>query len=158
MSDAGELGELLYFLELYRDIMVYKIEGLSEEQARVKPTPNGNSLLNLIVHLTGVESWWFQEGIAGGTINRTREDEFAETTVTVEEAVAAYRAACARSNDVARGAPSLGDKCKDETIAHFSVRAVMLHVLEETARHAGHADITRELVDGTTGFSRHERE
>ena len=157
MSEPEELGEILFYLELYRDIMAFKIEGLSEEQARFKPTPSANSLLNLIVHLTGVERWWFEDAIAGNAIDRSRGDEFGDLDITVDEALAAYRAAWARSNEIARSV-QLSDRSKSEMNANLSVRAIMLHVLEETARHAGHADITRELIDGTVGFSRYERD
>jgi hypothetical protein len=70
--------------------------------------------------------------------------------VTVAEAVAGYRAEWQRSNEVMHDVASLDESCKGES--GFSVRWVLLHMLEETARHAGHADITRELIDGTVGF------
>jgi len=72
-------------------------------------------------------------------------------SVTVDEAIAAYRAACERSNEIARGVPSLDDPCKARH-PEYTVRWVMLHMIEETARHAGHADITRELIDGAVGI------
>ena len=153
---GDERSVLLSFLDMYRDVMVYKIEGLSEQQARMSPTPGGNSLLNLIVHLTGVERSWFQNGILGETIERDRLSEFRETTMNVDDAVAAYRAACQRSNEIAKSVPSLDDLGAGEGTADRSVRWVLIHLIEETARHAGHADITRELIDGSVGYSRYE--
>jgi hypothetical protein len=147
---SPEIEMLLAYLDQYREIMVWKIEDLDEEHVRFRPTPNASSLLNLIVHLTGVERNWSQHTIAGGTVDRDRDAEFRELDVGVADAVAAYRAAGSRTNEIARGfAPE--DACKGEP--GFSVRWVLLHLIEETARHAGHADITRELIDGKTGFS-----
>jgi len=153
---ADEKAMLLAWLNMHRDIMVYKIEGLTEDQARFRPSPTANSLLNLIVHLTGVERNWFQRTIAGREVARDRDAEFGDLTATVSEAVEAYRAECLRSDQVLDEVGSLGDACLGEP--GYSVRWVVLHLIEETARHAGHADITRELVDGLVGYSRYERD
>jgi hypothetical protein len=152
---ADERTMLVGWLDLYRDVMVMKIEGLDEEQARLTPTPTGNSLLTLIVHLTGVELGWFEGTIAGTPIERNRDSEFEDLDVTVAEAIAAYRAQCARSNDVVSAVRSLDEKCAGQP--GTSVRWVLHHMLEETARHAGHADITRELLDGEVGWNRTDR-
>lgn len=148
---AGELEALLGFLGIHRRAMVEKIEGLTEEQARWKPASTANSLLNLIVHLTGVERYWHQAVIAGEAIDRDRDAELAELPpgVTVANAVAAYRAEWERSDAVARAA-SL-DALVAGRDSDRNVRWVLLHMVEETARHAGHADITRELIDGSVG-------
>jgi uncharacterized damage-inducible protein DinB len=148
---STEIEMLLAFLGQYREIMIWKIEDLDEEKARFRPTENGNSLLNLIVHLTGVEWSWSEQVIAGNEVNRDRDAEFRELDeMGVAKAIEAYRAAGARTNEIAR-AMKPEDACKGEP--GFSVRWVLTHLVEETARHAGHADITRELIDGKTGFS-----
>jgi len=148
---SSEIDMLLAYLDQYREIMIWKIEDLDENQARFRPTENGNSLLNLIVHLAGVEWSWSEQVIAGNEVNRDRDAEFREMDeVGVAAAIDGYRKACARTNEIARGMKP-DDKCLGE--AGFSVRWVLLHLVEETARHAGHADITRELIDGKTGFS-----
>ena len=142
---------LLAYLDQYREIMIWKIEDLDENQARFRPTENGNSLLNLIAHLTGVEWSWSEQVIAGNEVNRDRDAEFREMdAMGVAAAIDGYRKACARTNEIARGMKP-EDTCLGES--GFSVRWVLLHLVEETARHAGHADITRELIDGKTGFS-----
>ncbi len=147
---ADEKSMFRNFLDFYRETMVMKIEGLDEQQARWTPTEQANSLLTLLVHLTGVEMGWFQGVIAGRTFERDREAEFkALDAKTVSEVVAAYRAECARSNEVLEAVDSLDAPCPGEK--GYSVRWVLAHMLEETARHAGHADITRELIDGTVG-------
>ena len=94
--------------------------------------------------------------IAGIDTDRDRDAEFiALSKKTVPEVVAAYRAECDRSNAVLEGVESLDAPCPGES--GYSVRWVLLHMLEETARHAGHADITRELIDGTVGDLARER-
>lgn len=143
---------LLGFLDFYREVMVNKVAGLSEEQARWKPAETANSLLNLIVHLTGVERNWFQGVVAGRVVVRDRDAELRELppNVTIDSAVAAYREEWPAGNEVVRSF-SLDDLVKGGS-QDRSVRWVVLHLIEETARHAGHADITRELIDGKTGF------
>lgn len=149
---SDELTMLLDYLGLYRDTMIWKIEGLDEERARQTPTPDANSLLNLIVHLSGVETSWSERVIAGNEISRERDSEFGTLDdTTVEQAITMYRTACARTNEIVRGVASADEACRGEP--GYSVRWVLLHLLEETARHAGHADITRELIDGSVGWS-----
>jgi hypothetical protein len=148
---SSEIDMLLAYLDQYREIMIWKIEDLDETQARWRPTKAANSLLNLIVHLAGVEWSWSEQVIAGNEIDRDRESEFRELDSTgVQAAIEAYRAAAARTNEIARGLKP-EDPCAGEK--GFSVRWVLTHLVEETARHAGHADITRELIDGAVGFS-----
>jgi hypothetical protein len=149
---ADERTMLIGWLDLYRDVMIMKIDGLDEEQARFKPAPTANSLINLIVHLTGVERNWFESVIAGRSIQRDRDAEFADITVSVADAVAGYRQQCVRSNEVANTVGSLDEECAGRK--GYSVRWVLHHMLEETARHAGHADMTRELLDGEVGWNR----
>jgi uncharacterized damage-inducible protein DinB len=141
---------LLSFLDAYRETIIFKTEGLSEEQARRRPTPEANSLLNLVVHLAGVERRWTEQILLGKPHERDREEEFGELEGTkLAEAIVDYRSAYERTNDVVREIGSLEAACPGET--GYSVRWVLLHLLEETARHAGHADITRELIDGSVG-------
>lgn len=144
---------VLGYLDFYRETMVQKVEGLTEDQSRWRPAPTANSLLNLIWHLAGVERWWFQGAIAGIEISRDREKEFEELPpdVTIDAAVAAYRREWERGSEIVRSLESLDDRCRNELVGDRTVRWVLLHMLEETARHAGHADITRELLDGSVG-------
>lgn len=143
---------LLAFLDYYRETMVLKIEGLSEEQARWKPAPTANSLLNLIYHLAGVEAWWFEGAILGKDPSRDRDAELRElpAEVTIASAVDRYRKAWARSNEIGTGV-DLDGECRHPKVAGMNVRWVIVHMIEETCRHAGHADITRELIDGSVG-------
>lgn len=145
---TDEKTQLIGYLDLQRTAVVRKLEGLTEDQARWKPAATSNSLLNLVVHLAGVERNWFEHVIAGRRVERDRDAELAELPpdVTIEKAAESYRHAWARSNDILVDA-ALDDACRGEE--RLTVRWVVLHILEETARHAGHADITRELIDGT---------
>jgi uncharacterized damage-inducible protein DinB len=146
---SDQTTQFVAFLDFYRAAVVRKLDGLSEEQARWKPAPTSNSLLNLVVHLTGVEKNWFQRVIAGREVERDRDAELAEQPpdVTIAAAVDSYRRETARSNEVLQKV-ALDDRCKDPDM-DLNVRWVVLHMLEEISRHAGHADITRELIDGT---------
>ena len=149
IDDEVEL--FLAYLDMYREVMLRKIEGLTEEQARWTPTASANSLLTLIYHLAGVETRWAQSFIAGRDAATDRDAEFGDKEgVTIADAVERYRAAAWATNEVVRDLGSLDAPCSGDTTRN--VRWVLLHLLDETARHAGHADITRELIDGTTGF------
>ncbi|MGH2758547.1 MAG: DinB family protein [Actinomycetota bacterium] len=145
---AAEREQLIGYLDLQRNAVISKLDGLTEEQARWKPAPTANSLLNLVVHLTGVERNWFQHVIAGKTIDRDRDAELRELTpdVTIASAIAGYRVASEESNAVMR---SVDTDEPGRGMDQLNIRWVVLHMIEETARHAGHADITRELIDGT---------
>jgi uncharacterized damage-inducible protein DinB len=147
---GDERTVLLSFLDQYSDTKVFKVEGLDEEQERWRPTEQANPLLTLIVHLTGVERGWTEGTILGQDVDRDRDAEFSELVerTTVPEAVEAYLAQGERTNAIVSEV-GLDEPCAGEP--GYSVRWVVLHLLEETARHAGHADITRELIDGSVG-------
>lgn len=149
---ADERSQLTGYLDLQRRAVVKTIDGLTEEQARWKPAPTANSLLNLVVHLSGVERNWCQYVTAGRTVERDRDAELAElpAEVTVSTAVATYRQVCRENNEIVGGL-NLDEPCRGEGMDGLNVRWVLLHMIEETARHAGHADITRELIDGVVG-------
>lgn len=156
---AGERTMLLAFLDYHRETMIAKIAGLDEQQARWAPTPTANSLLGLINHLAYVEHWWFYECFGGN--DPVLPDIFAEDRdadfkpppdQTIGFTIERYRAECARSNEIAR-AGGLDDVARHPKGVERGVtlRWILVHLVEETARHAGHADITRELIDGATG-------
>ena len=151
---------LVSFLDYYRETMIGMLDGLDEDQVRWTPSATANSLLGMVNHLTYVEHWWFHECFLGrdadlpDIFGEDRDADFrppADQTVgfTVER----FRAACARSNEITSTA-SL-----DDVAAHthhkqrgVTLRWILVHMIEETARHAGHADITRELIDGAVGL------
>ncbi|HVF06797.1 MAG TPA: DinB family protein [Frankiaceae bacterium] len=152
---ADERTTLNAYLDFQRATSLMKVEGVTDEQARWSPVPSGTSLLGLVRHLTYVERWWFAY-LLGGIDDHVPwladdgDDGFRvppETTLT--DVVAAYETECARSRAVFASV-SL-DHLTREPAPGRSARRVAVHMVEETARHVGHADLIRELVDGQVG-------
>ncbi|MGO9458372.1 MAG: DinB family protein [Acidimicrobiales bacterium] len=148
--EAGERETLLALLGYQRQSLVGKIEGVDEEEARRSPVGSGTSLLWLVKHLARAESTWVLRRFAGST--QDLPPEAVVPSDTVASAVADYRATWERVDAVIAAAPSLDVTCADVgDQSPVNLRWVVSHLLEETARHAGHADILRELIDGQTG-------
>jgi len=151
---GSERDVLLYYLNKMRDAVVRTSEGLTDEQQRTPGVPSGTNLLGLIQHLTGVEEHWFQRVFLDE--DRETEDSMdVPVDATRDEVVAAYRAACARSDEIVRACPDLSTMAKIVNPGEeqkVSLRRIVAHMIEETARHAGHADILREQIDGATGL------
>jgi uncharacterized damage-inducible protein DinB len=146
---GDERQTLHALLQYQRDSVLRKVEDLDETEARQALVESGTTLLWLIKHLSQAESLWVLHRFAGDEVELPDDTVHPEDTVT--EAVETYRRTWARVDAVAAGA-GLDDLCRnvgDET--PVNLRWVLSHLLEETARHAGHADILRELVDGRTG-------
>ena len=148
---ADEATTLRAFLDYLRESLILKVADLDEESARRSTVPTGTSLLGLIKHLTAVESGWFQFAFAGRDVPMPSEET--EPTDSVAAAVAAYEAATGVSNQVVDEADDLDQLCAraPTTPEPLSLRWLLVHMIEETARHAGHADILREQIDGRTG-------
>lgn len=151
---GSERDVLLAYLNKMRKAVVATTEGLSDEQLRTPGVPSGTNLLGLIQHLTGVEQHWFRRVFLGEDIVGEVSMEV-PADVTAAAIVADYRRECARSDEIVRACPDLstlsvianpGEDKQD------SLRSIVAHMLEETGRHAGHADILREMIDGATGF------
>ncbi|MCP3859945.1 MAG: DinB family protein, partial [Phycisphaeraceae bacterium] len=148
---------LLTLLDNNRTVMVWKLDGLTLEQANRPAVASGTSLLGLVKHLAFVERWWFDDFFAGNTVDYpwSEEDPDADFRIeegeTVESVISLYTEAVARSNRLVAEAHmddlSVGSRGGER----FALRWIVAHMIEETARHAGHADIVRELIDGTTG-------
>jgi hypothetical protein len=149
---------LLAMLDNNRAIMVWKLEGLTREEAMRPAVASGTSLLGMVKHLAFVERWWFDDFFAGGDVEypwsegdpdadfRIEDDE------TVDDVIALYTGAIARSTEVTAGAQMDDLSVRDRDGKRFALRWIVAHMIEETARHAGHADIVRELIDETTGY------
>ncbi len=145
-SDEREL--LLSWLNFLRGAVVRKVSGLDDEPARMRPHGRFIPLLGVINHVTHVEWRWIDGGMLGREVIRT-EHEFAPSPeLTVEQAVEAYTARAVATDETVRSLP-LHAPCSLEP--GTDLRWVLLHLINETARHAGHADAARELLDGTTG-------
>ncbi|GAB3311640.1 DUF664 domain-containing protein [Epidermidibacterium keratini] len=155
---GDERETLLGFLRFLRESVAHKCDGLSEEQLRSTPTVSTMSLLGLVNHLADVERWWFQHVFLGRDVafDWSDEDPDGEWTVDLDrpsaDVIAAYRAECSASDEVIaeHDFDALAAKSRsDET--RKSLRWIVVHLVEETGRHAGHADILREAIDGSTG-------
>jgi uncharacterized damage-inducible protein DinB len=140
------------WLQHLRDSAVFKMEGLSAEQVRWQPAPGANSLGVIVVHLGYAERLWIRAIFAGEPMDmgwRAHMFELPEGW-TRDDVVGFYRQETDRVDVVLDQAasfdlPSRGD------LRPTTLRWAVLHLIEETARHVGHMDITRELLDGTTG-------
>lgn len=159
-APATERDGLCAFLDLQRAAVVHRVSGLSEEAARKTPTTSSLSMLGLLRHLEIWERRWFQIVQAGQVFpgewpdvpksEDNAEDFVVEDSDTVERRIASYEAQVAVSREIVAAGdldtpsawPGAGDR---------NLRWVLLHMIEETARHAGHADIIRETLDGARG-------
>jgi hypothetical protein len=145
-----ELQQLLATLEDQRAGVLKKLSGLSDEDARHSTVASGTNLAGLVQHLSFVESKWFEGIVAGGAPSRGRRSMDVDPSVSVRALRSEYRAACDASNQIAT---ALGTA--DAPLTHNGktrpLRWAMLAVIQETARHAGHADIIREQIDGQRG-------
>jgi uncharacterized damage-inducible protein DinB len=149
VGNPDERELLLSWLDYLRGAVVRKVEGLGEQDARWTPDGRLIPLLGIVSHLTNVEWRWIDGGMLGREVSRS-EDEFRPgPELTVRAALDAYRARARATNAVVRAMPSLAEPC--HRAEGTDLRWVLLHLINETARHAGHADATRELLDGTTG-------
>jgi hypothetical protein len=146
----GELEELQSALDGMRAGVLKKLTGLSDADARRSTVPSGTNLAGLLQHLTFVESLWFEEIVAGGSAKRGKRSMQVDPSVSLRQLRSAYGAACEASNDIVR---SIGDP--DAPVTRngktHNLRWVMIGVLSEISRHAGHADIIREQIDGRIG-------
>ena len=158
VSTGTERATLETFLNGYRDVIRRQLAGLSEEDARRRLVPSRTTLAGIVKHMASVERGWFQHvlgqrpaeeitgDVGGGAMSWTiGPDE------TVKDVIAEYEQACAESDEVAAGM-ALDDSAPHRRMGRVSLRWVYVHMIEETARHAGHADILREQTDGVTDF------
>ena len=146
IDDEREL--LLAWLDHLRTSILGKLEDLTEEQARWTPDGALISLLGIVNHLTHVEWRWLDGKMLGADVSRSEAEFHPGPELTVPTAAARYRARAATTEETTRSL-DLARRCTDGS--GRDLRWVLLHLIEETARHAGHADATRELLDGATG-------
>ncbi|MEV6420190.1 DinB family protein [Streptomyces sp. NPDC051662] len=148
-TGGSETEVLRGFLDYLRIAMAAKVDGAPEPQVRTAGVPSGTNLLGLLNHLTFVERATF----LGDQVSDWQATFRAAPADGVADVVARYREAVERANDVLDGCADLGapvPRPRPGSPAP-SVRWALTHLIEETGRHAGHADILRELIDGATG-------
>jgi uncharacterized damage-inducible protein DinB len=146
-EDEREL--LLRWLGYLRGSVLRKIRDLSDEQARWTPPGSLIPLIGIVNHLTKVEWRWIDGAMRGQETSRSEEEFRPGKELTVSMAVTAYEERGRATDEAVRATASLSEKStKDDGT---DLRWILLHLINETARHAGHADAVRELLDGTTG-------
>jgi uncharacterized damage-inducible protein DinB len=148
-GSADERELLLAWLAYLRGAVLRKIEGISDDQARWTPGGALLPLLGIVNHLTHVEWRWISGGMLGEQVSRSEAEFRPGPELTAGAAVAAYRDRARATETTVRALPSLAAPCTRSP--GTDLRWVLLHLINETARHAGHADATRELLDGSTG-------
>jgi len=156
---AGDEKTMLSaFLDRYRETILWKLEGLTKEQASARVVPSATTLLGIVKHLAFVERGWFPIYFAGEPVSYPWPEDEPDQDIdfrvapsdTIESISALYQQEIARSREVVARA-SLDDLSKEQDRGPRTLRWIMVHMIEETARHAGHADVLRELTDGAIG-------
>src|SRR5262245_55798918 len=154
---GSERETLMGFLAFHRATLRMKCDGLTPDQLRTRSVPpSPMSLLGLVRHLAEVERSWLRRGIAGedaSPIYYSDEDpdgDFAVDGADVDEAFATWQRECDAA-DVIAAAHSLDDIDTRTDHEGDSLRWILVHLVEEYARHNGHADLLRECIDGATG-------
>ncbi len=154
---GGELAQAEGFLDYLRATVVMKAAGLSEDDAHRSVLPSElMTVAGLLSHLRWVEAYWFRTVLCGepdqAPYSKERPDgEFEDAAhLPTAQLIADYEAECANSRAVTARLP-LDHSVPFRNGGDVNVRWVVLHMIEETGRHAGHLDIIRELLDGETG-------
>lgn len=165
-AEVSEVDRLQYFLDQQRQAVLAIVDGLNDAQMHTPVLPSGWTPIGLIRHLADAEAAWFQRVALGNEPVVRWDDDIDDpsydpdaaftTSHSVETVIEHYRQQCRISNEVLHSMPlesSLagehGLDWPNEPIT--DLRWVALHLIEETARHAGHLDAARELLDGVTG-------
>jgi uncharacterized damage-inducible protein DinB len=157
LSIGSERELLEQHLEFCRQTIIYKVTGISKDNGIKRLGPTSTSVLGVLRHLTEVEYGWFQINFAGlsytegrySEANPNGDFEILEPD-TVESLLNDYKAACENSRKICKGKglDEVASEPRPRDDAKPSLRWIYLHMIDETARHAGHLDIYRELIDG----------
>jgi Protein of unknown function (DUF664) len=162
-SATAERADLLETLGKHRGFLRYAVQGLTDEQARLRPTASELTLGGLVKHVTATERNWAAFAVGGPEAfpvfdESTQADWAAEFVMGPDESLegllAAHAEVAARTDDLVRTLPSLDAAHPLPPApwfppgASWTARRVFLHIVAETAQHAGHADILRETIDG----------
>jgi uncharacterized damage-inducible protein DinB len=156
--EADERATLTAFLDFLRDTLALKCDDLTDDQLRERAVPPSNlSLLGLVRHMAEVERNWFRPVLGGEEMsgifspNLDWEASFRDVaTADVAEAFRLWRTECDHARELVAAAPPF-DVTGFRHSGYVSLRWVMTHMIEEYARHNGHADLLRERLDGSTG-------
>jgi Protein of unknown function (DUF664) len=162
LTDEREL--LLAYIAQQRDGIRFAAYGLTDEQARLTPVPSALRVGGLVKHVTAMEQSWMDT-----VLQRERHGSWEDYEAgfrlgpdeTLAGALARYAEVAAETDEIVRAIPDLGQAVPvpkgvpwfPQDVEAWSVRWVLLHFIEEIARHAGHADIVREAIDGATMYA-----
>ena len=161
VAACDELTTLLAFVGHQREFLIRKVEGVTEVQARIASCPPSDlTLLGLVRHAGEVERYWAKHAFAGLDVGSLYCEEahpegdldgdfHPSVGATMDEALAAFREEAIEADTMYRDA-ELGDVERSER-GFYSLRWILVHLVEEYARHLGHADLIREAIDGQTG-------
>jgi uncharacterized damage-inducible protein DinB len=156
---AQEREMLDTWLDYHRATLAVKCEGLTDDQLRARAVPPSSlSLLGLVRHMGEVERSWFRRVLGGEQAppryysDENPDGDFDDVAgAGVAEAFGYWRDECAHARERVAAAPSLDVTGTGRTGDRYSLRWIMVHMIEEYARHNGHADLLRERIDGTVG-------
>lgn len=152
---GSELEVLDAQLQRCQETLLMKIDGLDDEDLRRSVVPSGVTLLGIVKHLAYVHRWWFRAVFLGETVEFAWSegdpdgDWRIETDDTTAAIVALYQNETARAHAIIQAA-NLDDIARNSPRGH-TLRRITVHMIQEISRHNGHADILRELIDGSTG-------
>jgi len=162
--DSDEMkGDLLRYLQVSREALAWKLDGLSEYDVRRPLVRTGTNLLGLVKHVASVEAWylgdvfgrpfgeplpWFDDGAEANA------DMWATPDQSRNEIVGLYQRAWKHSDETVRALrlDAVGEVPWWRPDSYITLHRMLVHVIAETNRHAGHADLVRELIDGAAGF------
>jgi hypothetical protein len=149
---GSEAETQLAFIEYLRECLLVKLDDVSEHDARRALVPSGTNLLWLVKHCAGVESFWLHHVFAGDPEDVIPDDDDL-TGDTVGSVQALYRGLSERTAQIVADHDDLGDLAAMALPGQDkrTLRWVLAHLVEESGRHAGHADILREQIDGSVG-------
>ena len=156
---GAEKESLKVSLDRHRDAVLWKLEGLGDDDLRRPLVPSGTSLLGLVKHLAAVEYSWFCDTFGREVEPLPFDDDDPDADLRIEpeettEEILAFYGRARAAADQAIAELEVEDTGTAWSGAAVTMRWVLIHMIEETARHAGHVDILRELIDGMAGDHR----
>jgi uncharacterized damage-inducible protein DinB len=150
--DGAELETLTAMLDWLRVALYDKLNGVPEEAARRRLVPSQTTLLGLVKHAAVVEAGWFRYCYLGEDDPYDDDEGFElDDSDDVTSILALYRTECDKSRAAIREASPDDPAARKDNDRNYNLRYILIHMIEETARHAGHADILREQIDGSAG-------